>query len=878
MYRFVMATVLSVCLILSVCASAAEDNTQDQSETLNIKTQIVTGLGVINKDDRENLNLDKKLTRGDLAIILYNVMNYGNKEQTPNVTAQIYKDVDEWNPAAGYIEYLSAAGLFSGYEDQTFRPDGEVSLADAYKVILSVAGYRDYAEVKGGYPAGYILVAGEEGLNKEIYVADSEAILRQDFVSILYNALFIQTVYSNSIEAKGIEYKKGKEFLTEIMNLYYDNGIITSVGKSAIDGNAVGDNMVAIDGIVMKNKVENLKMLLGYNVKCFYYDKDDPVLCMAVRQNDNNILTLDNDSIVSYKDKKYIYESNGKKKTAELIQGVDVLYNERGAKGNVKYLPEYGSVTLIDNNNDDNFEVAIIKDYVNIVVNTVNKTQNIIYGKNTNEQGNKYSIDLNSYEQYKIVDGNGENVPIENIKQGNILTAEISDDSRYIYMQMSNKTIDGVISGIEDDEIFINNEKYKKTKYTYNEYWDNTVGVTASLILDINGKIGAITINNEGIWRYAYLINSAEKSGASGCVQVKLLDGDGKIYVLDCENNLLLDNKKTSSQSDILSILTPRQLIRYKNSNKKITAVDTAETLPIGTKPDTQKETSSNNCLLKRVDGFLQYKPVASTFKRYTTETIDGEAVLDDNTVIFMVPSEKDATIEDKDFYVVKKSNIRSDAQVKISAYNTDPDMLKTQAMVIVDSKEDIILETEPLVLVDKVTEAVNANEESSYQISGIMNSNIVTSVLKYADKITVNNHKIKQGDVIRFARDENGEITSLSLIYSDDNKSELNDTNYKLQTANSFDANYRIILGYANKIKDGIIMFNYFDKSFLSEFFNLSGFRIYIYDADGTNNKKVYVGSAGDMMDYETSPSNYDNLIINTRATIPLEIIIIKK
>lgn len=67
------------------------------------------------------------------------------------------------------------------------------------------------------------------------------------------------------------------------------------------------------------------------------------------------------------------------------------------------FTPAYGQIRLIDNDGDGKFECVISKDAVNIVLKKI--VDGIIYGKNTDINGKKYTIDTKNLD---LVDFFGE--------------------------------------------------------------------------------------------------------------------------------------------------------------------------------------------------------------------------------------------------------------------------------------------------------------------------------------------------------------------------------------------------------------------------------------------------------------------------------------
>lgn len=75
-----------------------------------------------------------------------------------------FSDVDEKHWANYYICICVAKGVISGFEDGTFRPEEKVTVEQMLTMLVSALGYGEYAKMAGGYPAGYMAYAKNKGI------------------------------------------------------------------------------------------------------------------------------------------------------------------------------------------------------------------------------------------------------------------------------------------------------------------------------------------------------------------------------------------------------------------------------------------------------------------------------------------------------------------------------------------------------------------------------------------------------------------------------------------------------------------------------------------------------------------------------------------
>jgi GH24 family phage-related lysozyme (muramidase) len=80
-----------------------------------------------------------------------------------SVVKTVYSDVNMDNWYAGYVVSLRAAGVVDGFSDGTFRPSGNVTRAQALKLVLLAAGYPEQSATTIGWAGGYYDLAVANG-------------------------------------------------------------------------------------------------------------------------------------------------------------------------------------------------------------------------------------------------------------------------------------------------------------------------------------------------------------------------------------------------------------------------------------------------------------------------------------------------------------------------------------------------------------------------------------------------------------------------------------------------------------------------------------------------------------------------------------------
>lgn len=161
---------------------------------------------------------------------------------TSYITESRFKDIEPSHWAYGDIAALSSTGVFSGYEDKTFRPNNDITNAEFIKVLNDAFGLSasdDYVSTAFGNDSGKwynkYLCAAEENkiIESSIFVPD-RAITREDIALYLYRAINVK-----GIAAEGSGYTKEFTDAEEISDSAYA-AVVKLAGAGVIAGNPDG--------------------------------------------------------------------------------------------------------------------------------------------------------------------------------------------------------------------------------------------------------------------------------------------------------------------------------------------------------------------------------------------------------------------------------------------------------------------------------------------------------------------------------------------------------------------------------------------------------------------------------------------------------------
>lgn len=873
-----VSLLLMTAMLLPMSAIYAED-----IQSSNVNNDILVQMGIIGEEFALSENT---VTRAEFSEILCGILTWNDLDRIIPATKQIFSDVSQWDWIAGTLEFLTNRNIIFGYDDSTFRPDEPIDLCSAYSMVLNTLGYREFVRLNGDYPTAVMNAANiteiNEGLSAYVY---NKSITGKMATKLFENMIRTKMLeFSGATTGGNANFSTGKTFLNGYMSIYEYEGIITGAEGKSIIGNSVAENEVEIDGVSYDNATGNLSDILGLKVTYYLEQSDDGFtkkLWAVIPDKDNNVLDLDADLVYSYINSEVVYDKDGKRKTVEVSLTADILKNCETISRYYTYVPAYGRIKLIDNNDDKTYDVAIISDYETIIISSVDAERGIIYGKNSDLSGAVYQLNADDFDYFGISDANGNRLDISAVSENGVLTGEITAN-KYVSLIYSEQKLTGTVTNMEYDDfntlrVTVEEMVYKVIDNVYAPKGNISINAVCDLLLDYNGNIAAVTSITGSLWHYGYLM-FAGQSAENDSIELKMLTQDGKIEYFETSNDFKIDSVKVVDEDAAISSLRTKQLVRYRMKRGQISAVDTAT----NQRADdyTRTATADNyNSLLKRVDAKVHYRTNVSIFKRLNENvTIDGEIPVSADTIIFSIPQNPDTALE-SDYKVIKKSEITNGKECRVESFNTAGDELRAEAVLMYEDETTIALEAR-LFIVEKVSQVLNSDNEVTYKLSGYYAGNQTDRILENANLLNVvvsgGTHTIVPGDILRTKQDSKGRTTAVELMYSADSKGKLNRNPLYGSQGTSFSSILRCLLGKVTNKTDEAFALSYGTTRKTTELFPVSGFTVYVCDVEGTD-VEVYIGTVGDIPSVAAGAESAEDVIVCTSQVSPRDIIIIK-
>ncbi|MBR0366210.1 MAG: S-layer homology domain-containing protein, partial [Clostridia bacterium] len=199
-----IALFISLAIICFCIPGAADAKTNVKVED-SFKINVLENLNILSVNDMNaDFSSDSLVTRGQFAVYIARLINVN-----PNENVMFYDDLPKTHYAYGMVNTLTELGVING-SGGSFYPDDYITNEQAIKIRVSVLGYTPYAERKGGYPNGFISVAGDIDLLYDIDALKGHELTKIDAVRLLYNSLDIPQLTISGV-GENITYKADDE-------------------------------------------------------------------------------------------------------------------------------------------------------------------------------------------------------------------------------------------------------------------------------------------------------------------------------------------------------------------------------------------------------------------------------------------------------------------------------------------------------------------------------------------------------------------------------------------------------------------------------------------------------------------------------------------
>lgn len=842
-FCLVLATVLSM-LVMPVSADSslkASDVTKEAG--------LLQAVGIISAvpDETEG---NREITRAEFVVTVAKAM--GVKATNENV--KYFSDIPSDHWSLPYINRLVEMGIISLPDDRLYRPNDKITINEAIKILICTLGYGEYALMLGSYPAGYSEAARK--LEFSVTGGNETLTVYKSYI-MLYDALKAPMYKKTAAGGGYVSYDESNEtLLSKYFDVYEAEGIITQSAGISIYGDVITGatnqdtaNIVAIDG---ERYISNIDLYdyLGRRTVVYYVqeDKDDDkniIYREDYKRNDQPI-DIKSDDLSGYSNGvlKY-YDEKGRIEKLNIPVGTIVVKNGEIVSKNTAQAFDIkkGDIRVIDIEDDGVYDVVLISEYKNYVVDRISPDSYVIYDKV--DSSNSVTLDENKKIVF-IKDANGTKKAFSDIKSGNVISVYESDS--YVKAVIGPDSVSANLYSVktEDDKFMLQLGKSESdknwyevdesyyNKYILGKYYTNSNGEviytgdidlspggTITYYKDVAGNIAYLTGPTPSGWTAAYLVKLTHNEDDDKAI-VKAFTQNGEMVKLQTSDKLKVDGELKRGYTAIAQALDKNsygktlsngehningQVIRFKtNADKEITEIDTEKV-----------NAAEGRLSLHRTQN------VASLTWWYHTSCFYAnnktQLFFTGQTIKFGVPTHSELENAQDDDFSIMSTYTDTSAHV-MEGFKLDKK----------GANEDILVEygagnsaTKGPFLVDRVYKTASTDGEIIVQadVYNIESCDKIKLSAKDGFEFThsVNNVKnnIERGDIILVNVDSKGRVTNATVYYD---YSRRNDPSYEPQkgwvigngTWQNDSVSY-LLAAYLKSFDDGLLRFKYSSK-----------------------------------------------------------------
>ena len=604
-----LALVMVMSLTIVGAGAVSTDDFSDGADIVNKEAvTVLATLGVITGNDDGSYAPADTISRAEMSTIICRVLNGGKDPVLGESVTNSYTDTAaHW--AKNYIEYCSTLGIVAGKGDGTFDPEGDVTVAEAAKMVLVALGYNAPMEgyVGGAWQINVDARANPIGLYDDLdYTTTTAPLTRDNAAQMLYNALDCdmvkydvvldttsstvisttqlgktgETLLEDKFEAVKVE---GVVIANEVANLEASasgNGTSLEEGRTKIriDEEADQDYYTGDKTFSVSSDMDDLARYVAIYVKKDRNSVNAQVLGSVIVSEDNKVITD-----ASSDDVQAVIDDNDLNRTettmvAKNYQGLTALTAaQAGAAGTAGV-----QKIIIDNDNDGDVDYVLLNTYYFGKVTTYVSSGDGSIAINVGDTQTSESHFSKTVTRL-AADDMDDVVGFEDVAKGDYVNAQYIGGDLHVSLAES---VTGVLNSyryndngtlitkitVDGEEKNVSNvtgytggdDDIRKAADDADEFVTNEV----SAFLDNNGYVVAIGDAEANAGKYAMVL--AVGTDVNDLVKVILADGTVGTYTID-------DNGRDAVKKNALNI---GEVYAYNlntdNDTIKLTKVDRA--------------------------------------------------------------------------------------------------------------------------------------------------------------------------------------------------------------------------------------------------------------------------------------------------------------
>lgn len=722
-------------------------------------------LGILTGFPDGTFQPDGTVTRAQMAAVVIRALGYDSTAKAA-AGATKFSDVGAGHWASGYVNLASSLGIINGYPDGTFKGDDKVLYEQAVTMILRAMGYETLAVKKGGYPSGYMLVAGDKKVIKDVKGVSGTPAPRGMVAQLVNNALTIKMYGVTSVNDNGVATygEVADTFLSKLGMTEVDDQWVTGTASTdtSLDSNqftAGGTKYTVADGYTV-----DFESVLGQKVN-LWKNSDGNVIAVESKTAASDIVSVKEIEELTYDasgnvtkmkvkksdDKEVTYDVYGKTIGATLNQDVYSAANTLA----VINTPVYGATTVKSDTFEtkkEAYQVTLTVDgtdvkFINALVfsdpekvsadPTINTVSSVIW-----LAGRQLQSDADTKVAKYVVIKNGKAADVKDIKKDDIIMVARNNaasgdikNTKY-YFIATDATVSGNLDSASPTLTAATKVKVDGTSYDVSAFAGSGTG-KISVPTDAGNKVK--------LW----------------------LDKDGKVWAIDKDS---VSNDKYAVVSKVA------KSIDFGDATYKVKLV-----LPDGSSTTYNVDKDAGTDIINLIDGnYTKADPTVNTLIKYhlNSSSVIDSATVSANDAGFHgsanIDGDRDkVTIDATTYYAAKDViafNVKaSDSSVQVMKWDSITGSTNAATVTSIFKNDDgdiaailiynsAISGSAKYALVSSVSTIKDA-----YAVDAYINGTLTTLIT--SDRTVVNDAYIKGGAVVTYALDANGKANSIAVV-----------------------------------------------------------------------------------------------------------------
>lgn len=883
-----MKKIISLLLCLTFLISfPAVMSAQETEETAKMQeiTTILMKLGIVDKTASES---DKSLlvTRAEFVSYAAALIKLsGTKDK------RYFNDVPSDHWAVGQINSMVEIGAISLASDGKFNPDNKVTYEQACKILMSVAGYREYAAPSYTLTE-YVRLAHSMGVG--ISYASNAELNFGAALELLYNTLTITMAKSDFKDDDenilGL-YHSGYEAVGTVDSIY---GLETQkeVHKKGY-AYISGEQFLVDEGVLLED-------YFGEAIKFTYIENkrdETKEIIFAKPRYKNSTLEIQSGLIKRY-DKNtgsleyYTDETMNRTKTTTIPKKAVFVYNGTIMQGKFEdKINEFingtrkGSIKLTERTGSD-VDMVVIRSYETYIAKGYDIEDEILY----NAYDKDKNIDIKAYDVVRIRSKYEDNVSLPKSFPEALSVAQ-SEDNRILEIYLTDEQ-QKTVNSLTEDTVTLDGEEYNLDKGTADKFihaleLNNTVNIKVDIFGEIvyAEKAGTSTDFELG---YMIKMRFIEKD-FDDVLTIRVFRKNKEFSYFDIKDKIIIDGIRyeaadvrrivsafpgTNTYDGNRKISIEPQMIRFKvNAENVVREIDTYN---VGSTED------KNYTLTRTSDGTKNLRYWGAD-KRY------GELdVVDSSTLVLSVPvvdanglaTAGGKQVEPTDEMYGVGASVSTDYLYYVEAYYYTNRFIADA--ILIKSKEDKQAST--LCMFDKLN---TVWDESTKEV--------VTQLVCYtkggkttyriSDDVETFAKTLNQGDIVRTGtlQSDTSTITTLKKIFDVKTMTYVgsSSTTDYLYVGTDLRSTYNLAKMYAYDTRGTILRGSYklYDAAddIANMAVNTSSVGVIVYDKE-LKQDKIFEGKVDDIKTYKMYGESCDLVLYNTAGVTSPVIFVVRR